>query len=56
MIAGIAKFEREAMLERQREGVALAKVAGKYKGKERKYLPIILKNCGRSIWGGKCQR
>jgi DNA invertase Pin-like site-specific DNA recombinase len=29
---GIAQFEREMMLERQKEGVAKAKAAGKYKG------------------------
>lgn len=32
MIAAIAQFERENLLERQREGIALAKEAGKYKG------------------------
>jgi DNA invertase Pin-like site-specific DNA recombinase len=31
---GIAQFEREMMLERQREGVAKAKAAGKYKGRK----------------------
>lgn len=34
VLAGIAQFEREIMLERQREGVAKAKVAGKYKGRK----------------------
>lgn len=33
MVAAIATFEREIMLERQREGVAAAKAAGKYKGR-----------------------
>jgi DNA invertase Pin-like site-specific DNA recombinase len=28
----VATWEREIMLERQREGVAKAKAAGKYKG------------------------
>lgn len=37
VLAGVAQFEREIMLERQREGVAKAKAAGKYKG--RKPLP-----------------
>ncbi len=32
MIAAIAQFERENLLERQREGIAIAKAAGKYKG------------------------
>ena len=30
----MAQFEREMMLERQREGIAKAKAAGKYKGRE----------------------
>ena len=33
MIGGIAQFEREIMLERQREGIAKAKAEGKYKGR-----------------------
>ena len=34
LIAAIACFERELMLERQREGVARAKAEGKYKGRK----------------------
>jgi DNA invertase Pin-like site-specific DNA recombinase len=33
MIGAIAQFERENMLERQREGIAKAKSEGKYKGR-----------------------
>src|SRR5689334_424981 len=33
LMGSIAEFEREIMLERQREGVAKAKAAGKYKGR-----------------------
>ena len=33
MIGAIAEFEREMMLERQREGIAKAKAEGKYKGR-----------------------
>ena len=33
MVAAIAQFEREIMLERQREGIAKAKAEGKYKGR-----------------------
>jgi DNA invertase Pin-like site-specific DNA recombinase len=33
MLGSIAQFEREMMLERQREGVAKAKADGKYKGR-----------------------
>jgi DNA invertase Pin-like site-specific DNA recombinase len=32
ILAGVATWEREIMLERQREGIAKAKAAGKYKG------------------------
>jgi len=32
MIGAIAEFEREMILERQREGIAIAKQEGKYKG------------------------
>jgi DNA invertase Pin-like site-specific DNA recombinase len=34
MIAAIAEFERSNLLERQREGIALAKKAGKFKGRK----------------------
>lgn len=33
MLGGIYQFERSMMLERQREGIAIAKQQGKYKGK-----------------------
>jgi len=36
MVAAIAQFEREIMLERQREGIAKAKADGKYKGRPAK--------------------
>ena len=35
VIGSVAQFEREMMLERQREGIAKAAAAGKYKGKKR---------------------
>lgn len=34
MLTSIAQFEREIMLERQREGIAKAQAAGKYKGRK----------------------
>jgi DNA invertase Pin-like site-specific DNA recombinase len=33
ILAGVATWEREVMLERQREGIAKAKAAGKYRGR-----------------------
>jgi DNA invertase Pin-like site-specific DNA recombinase len=34
MLGSIAQFERELMLERQREGIARAKAEGRYKGRK----------------------
>jgi DNA invertase Pin-like site-specific DNA recombinase len=34
IVGSIAEFEREIMLERQREGIAAAKALGKYKGRK----------------------
>lgn len=34
LIGSVAQFEREMMLERQREGIAKAKAKGKYKGRK----------------------
>jgi DNA invertase Pin-like site-specific DNA recombinase len=34
LVAAISAFERELMLERQRDGVAKAKALGKYKGRK----------------------
>lgn len=34
VIASVAQFEREIMLERQREGIQRAKLEGKYKGRQ----------------------
>ncbi len=39
MFAAMAQFEREIMLERQREGIAKAKAEGKYQGRA----PTVLK-------------
>ena len=40
MIGAIAEFERQNILERQREGIAIAKREGKYKGRK----PLELEN------------
>lgn len=39
VFAGIAEFERTIMLQRQREGIAIAKEQGKYKGRQQKQKP-----------------
>lgn len=53
MLGGIAEFERDLMLERQREGIAKAKAEGKYKGRaptaQRKAAEVLaLKAQGKS--------
>ena len=37
VFAGISTLEREYNLQRQKEGIAIAKAQGKYKGRKRKY-------------------
>ena len=39
MFAGIAEFERTLMLQRQKEGIAIARAEGKYKGRAEKQRP-----------------
>lgn len=39
MIGAIAEFERQNLLERQREGIALARAKGVYKGRKKKGYP-----------------
>ena len=41
MMAAIAEFERSMILERQREGIAIAKREGKYKGRKAVSIPNI---------------
>lgn len=46
VLGAVAQFEREMMLERQREGVIKAKAAGKYKGRK----PLSIALCQRVIF------
>jgi DNA invertase Pin-like site-specific DNA recombinase len=39
IMGAVAEFERAMILERQREGIAIAKAEGKYKGRKPKLLP-----------------
>ena len=41
MMAAIAEFERAMILERQKEGIAIAKREGKYKGRKKVSIPDI---------------
>ena len=47
MISAINDFERENMLERQREGIAIAKAEGKYKGRKEVWIPDFDKHYNR---------
>ena len=52
MLGAIAQFERELMLERQREGIAKAKAEGKYKGRAptaRAKAPQVLRLHGEGV-------
>ena len=40
MLGAFAAFERELLLQRQREGIAIAKQAGKYKGRKQSLTPV----------------
>lgn len=42
LFASLAEFERECLLERQREGIALAQAEGRYKGKQEKEIPHLV--------------
>lgn len=47
MIGAIAEFERQNLLDRQREGIAIAKSQGKYKGGKKKTIPHFDKHYAR---------
>ena len=52
IFGAIAEFERDLLLQRQREGIRIAQAAGKYKGRHEKSLLLILtttKNFGTTI-------
>src|SRR5579872_5783570 len=49
ILAGVATWEREIMLERQREGIAKAKVKGKYKGRPASIDAFEVKRVARLI-------
>ena len=45
IVGAIAQFEREMMLERQREGIAKAKTEGRYKGRK----PTAMAKAGKVV-------
>ena len=49
VMASVAQFEREMMLERQKEGIAKAKSEGKYTGRKPTAMNV---NCFVNRWNG----
>jgi DNA invertase Pin-like site-specific DNA recombinase len=52
MLAGFATFERDLMRERQREGIALAKLRGAYKGRKKALNPEEAKELREQAYAG----
>lgn len=53
MIGAISTFEREIMLERQREGIKIAKQEGKYKGRVKKERPELWEEYKKDYYSRK---
>lgn len=49
MFGAFADFERSLILERQREGIAIAKAQGKYQGKQSKFSPEKIEEIRKSF-------
>lgn len=45
LLVGLTQMERELLLERQKEGILLAKAAGKYKGRKKIKKPSNFEDC-----------
>lgn len=53
VMGAVAEFERRLILERQREGIALAKTRGVYKGRVKKVTPQLLESARHLLRTGK---
>ncbi|MGA9670411.1 MAG: recombinase family protein [Terracidiphilus sp.] len=53
LIGAVAQFERSIILERQREGIALARAAGKYKGRKPILNSAQIEELSRRTRGGE---
>ncbi len=53
MMGAFAQFEREIILERQKEGIKLASAQGKYKGRVHKLKPDQAGSFTTSMEGGE---
>ena len=58
VFAAVAELEREYILQRQREGIAIAKQQGKYRGRPPKAYPDFerIAACGRRAKSPPCRR
>lgn len=57
IIGAVAQFERAMIRERQREGIAIAKAAGKYKGRKPSFTPEQQNSLARwSLMGSAKQK
>ena len=53
MLGAVAEFERSMILERQREGIAIAKAAGKYKGRKAALSPAQVAELRQRLAAGE---
>ena len=53
MLGAVAEFERSMILERQREGIAIAKAAGKYKGRKAALSPAQVSELRQRLAAGE---
>jgi DNA invertase Pin-like site-specific DNA recombinase len=53
VMGAFAEFERSLILERQREGIAIAKAAGKYRGRRAKLTPVQFANLAERASAGE---
>lgn len=53
VMGAVSEFERALILERQREGIALAKARGAYKGRAKKVTPALLAKAKELLKQGK---
>jgi DNA invertase Pin-like site-specific DNA recombinase len=53
MLGAVAEFERALILERQREGIAIAKAEGKYKGRKHRLSAAAVADVKARIAAGK---
>ena len=49
LLSSVAQFERQCILQRQREGIAIAKSAGKYKGKQSRFTEAQIEQIQREF-------